>query len=200
MSYSLATLTTALTADEVEAAIYDAVEARGAKTSAWKPGAVVRTIIAGVSIVLAAFSSLIALVAAGGFLELATGDWLTLVARYVFGVERIGATFATGTVTLTNGSGTPYSGGADDLIVQNSTTDAVYRSTGAWSVAAGPGATADVEVKATIRSDGRTIHKRGYETFLFRRVGEAWKVVHTHSSTRSVATVAADEHGDHDHR
>jgi phage-related baseplate assembly protein len=146
MSYSLAELTTPLTADEVEAAIYAALAARGAKTTAWKPGAVVRTIIAGVSIVLAAFSSLAAMVAAGGFLGTAAGDWLTLLARYVFGVERIGGTFATGYVTLTNASATPYSGGADDLIVQNSTTDAAYRSTGAWYVAAG--GTADVEVRA----------------------------------------------------
>jgi len=146
MSYTLAELTEAMTADEVEAAIYAAVEARGAKTTAWKPGAVVRTLIAGVSIVLAAFSELAALVAAGGFLELAEGDWLTLLAEYVFGVERIGATFATGTVTLTNTSATPYSGGADDLIVQNSTTGATYRSTEAWSLDAAEGANDEIDV------------------------------------------------------
>lgn len=146
MSYTLAELTTPMTADEVEEAIYTAIEGRGAKTTAWKPGAVVRTIIAGVSIVVAALSGLVALVASGGFVELAEGDWLTLVARYVFGVERITGTFATGEVTLVNAGATPYSGGADDLIVQNSTTAAVYRSTGAWSVAAY--SSADVEVQA----------------------------------------------------
>lgn len=146
MSYTLEQLTTPLTADEVETAIYNALAARGAKTTAWKPGAVVRTIIAGVAIVLAAFSELAALVAAGGFLDLATEDWLTLVARYVFGVERITGTFATGIVKFTNTSGTPYSGGADDLIVQNSTTEAVYRSTGTWSIP-GTGNTL-IEVKA----------------------------------------------------
>lgn len=45
-------------------------------------------------------------------------------------------------------------------------------------------ALADVEVKATVKKDGKLIHKRGYETFLFRRVDDTWKVVHTHSSTR----------------
>ena len=49
----------------------------------------------------------------------------------------------------------------------------------AWAIA-------DVEVKATIRKDGREIHNRGYETFLFRRMDDEWKVVHTHSSTRPV--------------
>ena len=47
-------------------------------------------------------------------------------------------------------------------------------------------ALADVEVIAVVKSDGRKIHNRGYETFLFRREGNAWKVVHTHSSSRPV--------------
>ena len=49
----------------------------------------------------------------------------------------------------------------------------------AWAVA-------DVEVKATVNRDGRKIHNRGHETFLFRRVEGEWKVVHTHSSSRPV--------------
>lgn len=49
----------------------------------------------------------------------------------------------------------------------------------AWAIA-------DVELTATVRRDGREVHSRGYETFLFRRVGADWKVVHTHSSSRPV--------------
>ncbi len=48
-------------------------------------------------------------------------------------------------------------------------------------------ATADVDVKATIRRDNRQIHNRGYETFIFRRIDGEWKVIHTHSSSRPVA-------------
>jgi len=51
----------------------------------------------------------------------------------------------------------------------------------AWAIA-------DVEVEATVKKGGRIIHNRGYETFLFRRVDGAWKVVHTHSSSRPVPT------------
>ena len=47
-------------------------------------------------------------------------------------------------------------------------------------------ALADVEVKAVVNKDGREIHNRGYETFLFRRTADGWKVIHTHSSTRPV--------------
>ncbi len=49
----------------------------------------------------------------------------------------------------------------------------------AWAIA-------NVVVQATIKKDGRKIHKKGYETFLFRFIDGQWKVVHTHSSTRSV--------------
>jgi len=49
----------------------------------------------------------------------------------------------------------------------------------AWAIA-------DVEVKATVKRDSRVIHNRGHETFLFRKIGTEWKVVHTHSSSRPV--------------
>ena len=57
----------------------------------------------------------------------------------------------------------------------------------AWAVV-------DVEVKALVKKDQRQIHNRGFETFLFRRVGDNWKVVHTHSSSRPVVKEAEHEH------
>ena len=47
----------------------------------------------------------------------------------------------------------------------------------AWAVV-------DVSLNATIKSSAEKIQRKGYETFLFRRVDNRWKVVHTHSSTR----------------
>ena len=88
MSLSLDTLTTPLTVAEIKAAIYDTIASEGVATTGWKPGAVVRTVIAGVAIVLAAMSSLIALVAKSGFLELSEGDWLTIVAEKIYGTTR----------------------------------------------------------------------------------------------------------------
>lgn len=49
----------------------------------------------------------------------------------------------------------------------------------AWAIA-------DVELTAKVRRDNRSLHVRGFETFLFRQVEGDWKVVHTHSSTRPV--------------
>ena len=57
----------------------------------------------------------------------------------------------------------------------------------AWAIA-------NTEIKATVKSDQRKIHNRGYETFLFRRVDGQWKVVHTHSSSRPVVKDSGHDH------
>lgn len=136
-NFSLADLTTPATRAEVQASIYEVLTTLGVNTSSWQEGAVVRSIIVGVSAVLAAFSSLQANVAASGFLDLAEGDWLTLCARYVYGVDRIEATFAAGSVTLTNGGGGIYSADVGDLIVANPTTGKTYRNDASFTLSGG---------------------------------------------------------------
>ena len=42
----------------------------------------------------------------------------------------------------------------------------------------------DTRVKGKVRKSGISIDKTGHETFLFRKVKDEWKVVHTHSSSR----------------
>lgn len=133
---TLEELTTPLTRAEVQASIYSTLTALGVNTTVWKPGSVVRTMIVAVSIVLAAFSKLQTDIAKSGFLELSVGPWLTLVARYVYGVERDLATFATGAVTLDNSGGGVYALDPDDLIFSNPITGKTYRNTAAVSIAA----------------------------------------------------------------
>lgn len=131
MTTTLDELTRALTVDEIKTAIYDVLAGYGVATTGWKPGAVVRTMIAGAAIVLAALSSLIALVARSGFLELSSGPWLTLVARYIYDTERSEGTFASGPVLASNSTGAVYSLDPGDLILSNTTTGATYRNTAA---------------------------------------------------------------------
>ena len=133
---TLAELVTPLTREQVEDSIYAAIAARGTSTTTWKPGGVARTIITAVSIVLAAFSSLQAMIANSGFLDLAEQDWLTLLARYVYGVTRDPGSFATGNITANNTGGGVYSGDAGDLIAVNTTTGKSYRNTAAFSIGA----------------------------------------------------------------
>lgn len=130
MTVSIDDLTTPVTRDEAKASIYDALGTVGVNTTAWRPGAVVRTIIAAVAILFSACTFLIAGIAKSAFLDFAIGVWLTLVARYVYGVERLLATFAKGTLTLTNAGGGIFTLDPGDLIVRNPVTNKTYTNTG----------------------------------------------------------------------
>lgn len=127
--FSLNDLITPVTKDQVQKSIYDVLGITGVNTTSWKTGAVVRTMIAGTSIVIAGFSTLTAQIARSGFLELAEGRWLTLVARHVYAVEREVATFAEGEITLSNTGGGIYTLDPDDLVVSNPDTGKSYRNT-----------------------------------------------------------------------
>jgi phage-related baseplate assembly protein len=131
---TLDSLIVPLTVAEAKAAIYAALAAQGVTTTAWLPGSTARTIIAGLAIVLAAFSRLQSLIAKSGFLAYAEGDWLTLVARLVYGVERDVGTFAAGFITLTNSAGGSFSGDAGDLVFSSSVAKKTYRSTAAYTL------------------------------------------------------------------
>jgi phage-related baseplate assembly protein len=147
-TFTLEQLTTPLTRKEVQASIYSVLATLGVNTASWKPGAVVRTAIVGASVVMAAFSTLMADIARAGFLETSEGPWLTLVARHVYGVERIVATFATGQVTLTNPSGGTFAFDPGDLIVANTVTGVTYRNVAAFTLGAVSSVTADIVATA----------------------------------------------------
>jgi hypothetical protein len=140
-------LTTPLSRQEVQQSIYNVLGTLGVDTTTWKPGAVVRSLIVGVSVVLSGLSQLTVQIARSGFLELSEGDWLTLVAHHVYGVERIQATFATGQITLVNAGGGIYSEAADDLIVSSPSTGKQFRNTAPFSL--GAFATLTIPIRAT---------------------------------------------------
>lgn len=140
--FSLADLTKPATRADVQASIYRVLGTLGVNTTSWASGAVVRTMVVAVSAMLSAFSSLQAQIASSGFLDLAEGDWLTLVARYVYGVERLEATFAAGFVTLVNAGGGIYNVDPGDLIVATTVTGdpksgKTYRNDAAFTLGAG---------------------------------------------------------------
>jgi phage-related baseplate assembly protein len=154
MSFTLNDLITPVSRQDVEASIYDVLAALGVDVGIWKPGSVVRTMIVAFSLVLSSFSQLTAATARSGFLELSEGDWLTLVAHHVYGVDRITATFATGTIRLINSGGGVYSFDAGDVIV--STPDGVhFRNSSAFSLGASGSATATVTVSITAATAGK---------------------------------------------
>ena len=170
MTTNLEALTTPLTVAEIKTAIYDTMAANGVDTTGWKPGAVVRTMVAGVAIVLAAFSALIALLARSGFLSLSEGEWLTLVARYVYDTERITATFATGTVTIDNASGNIYAIDPGDLILLNTATGATYRNTALVNIGSMETGVS-VAVQADIEGSGGTAAAGAIDDFVTTFLG-----------------------------
>ena len=59
----------------------------------------------------------------------------------------------------------------------------------AWAIAT-------TRVKGKVRNSERTFDKSGYQTFLFRKVDNQWKVVHTHSSSRDYKPKQKSQHDD----
>ncbi len=125
-----------MTVDEAREAIYSALAERGVSTTSWKSGAVVRSMVAGLSVVLAALSRMQSQIAKLGFLEHSEGEWLTKVAYYVYGVERDSGSAAAGTFTFDNSSGSVFSGSAGDLIVACSVNGKEYRNTESYTIGA----------------------------------------------------------------
>lgn len=130
-------LVTPLTLDEAKETLYDVLVQLGVPTTGWAVGGVVRTVVAMVAIIAVAASVVIVAIAKGGFRETATGAWQTLHARDTYGVTRIEASFATGTVTLSNVGGGVYNPAAGDVIVQCDSSQKTYRNAEAFSLAAG---------------------------------------------------------------
>jgi phage-related baseplate assembly protein len=83
-----------------------------------------------------------------GFLDWAEGDWLTLLAYELYGVERTEATYASGAVTLSNGGGGYYVIGVGDVTLQNTATGKTYRNTAGGTLNSGPGTTLSLEFTA----------------------------------------------------
>lgn len=137
MPFSIDELVTPLSRAEIQASFYAVYGKLGMRVSSWKPGAVVRTWTWASAVVLSAFSDLAASIAKSGYLEYAEGTWLDLLAWYVYRQTRDQASFATGTVRLTNHGGGEYELDPGDLIVSSPTTNKQYRNTSPVTIAAG---------------------------------------------------------------
>ncbi len=74
----------------------------GFPTTAWESGGAIYTVLKSEALTLSDKAKLVRDIAAGGLLELSEKKWLTLLASNRFQCDRFAATFAAGTVTLTN--------------------------------------------------------------------------------------------------
>lgn len=136
-SFSVDELITPITREEFTASIYDGLAVVGVTTTTWKPGAVTRTLIAILAIILSALSTLIASIARSGYLQLATGLWLRAKAYYDYNEEQQLATFASGVVLVSNSTGGVYELDPYELEVQCTLTGKSFKNTAAIIINAG---------------------------------------------------------------
>jgi len=122
----------------------------GLKTQNWAEGGYTRTLLALFAQLYKTAGDVVRLIAASGFLDTAEGAWLTLLARSVFNVTRIEATFANAAegITLTNGGGGLYTFEPGDLIVAHSSTGKTYRNTSGGTLSPGIGQTLKLDLEA----------------------------------------------------
>lgn len=105
----------------------------------WAEGGFSRTLMALFATLYATASDVVRLLAASAFLETATGAWLKFLAKQVFNVDPIEATFAQAVegITLTNTGGGLFVFDAGDVIVSNGTK--TYKTTSGGTLSPGPG-------------------------------------------------------------
>lgn len=127
---TLAEVTTPVTRQQVQASIYSILGALGVDVTVWLSGSPLRSAIVPFSAMLEAFSKQLADVASSGFLQFATGDWLELVARHVYGVEKLKALFATGNLSINNNGGGLYDFNAGELVFASVITGKEYSNNG----------------------------------------------------------------------
>ena len=147
MTTSYATLTTPVTQAAYLSQILATLAAQGFPVTAWQVGNAGRTLAVADATALADLRAVIADVARGGYLDTATGDWLTLLAAGLFDITRTPAVYAVGSVTLSClPTAGPYSITAGALVVTDGTRR--WRSTNTTTQTLPSNGSLVVEVRA----------------------------------------------------
>lgn len=118
MTFAFSDLITPVTADDVLETLFSIGDSIGLPLRNWQPFGVGREILFTVAQLFADKDQIREFVTKSGFLDFAveqensTGKrnkWLDVLGHSVYGVDRVEATFATTTLTLTNSTGSPIS-------------------------------------------------------------------------------------------
>ncbi len=139
-------LFTPLTAAEWRAKLVTELLVLQVPADKWRAGGVASTMLTACSIILELLCGALVTIIQGFFLPKATGLGLRLLAYYVYGVTVTEATFATGSVTLTNTGGGAYSKAIGEYTALNPSNGQTYTNTASFSVGAVGSLTAVVSV------------------------------------------------------
>ena len=153
---TLQQLFTPLTADQVFASTLQIASEVQLPVTAWQPLSCGREVLFVTSQLASNFTvGAFAGSAAGGLLDYATGDWLTLLAISNFGVTRIPATFGSTTLTLTNVAAVDYPFNAGDFVAVNSVTGFTYTNAEDFTLLAGsPSSPTVIEIVIVAQTAG----------------------------------------------
>lgn len=135
---------------ETESAIYSRALAIatsiGLPVTSWHAGDPTRSLYHLLAKTLASAEGIVAKYIAAGFLDYATGEWLTLLAKQVYDVDRVESTYATCTCTLTNSGGGVYEFEPGDITAKNTDGKTFHNTTG--GALSGVGATLSLQFEA----------------------------------------------------
>lgn len=162
-------------------------EGMGLTPSLWPPNDPTRSLYHFAATVLALVEPLAAAFVASGFLEHASGDWLTVMAEQVYGVTRAPASYASGSVTITCTGAAYYDIEVGDIVVRSSATGKTYtNTTGGTFVAPG---SISLDFTADEIGEGSAAAATTIDTMITR-------LVETTSCSNASAFVAVDEESD----
>lgn len=118
--------------EETEASVFAklaaALHAVGIDTESWQSGDPTLSLLHAFAKYTASKEAAAVLAVKSGFLDLATGDGLTLTAKQLFDVDRVPATYASCTVRLTNTGNAPSTIDPEDFTFLASSTQKTYRN------------------------------------------------------------------------
>lgn len=145
--FSLAQLLITETQSAIYARAIEIAAAVGLPVTSWQAGDPTRSLYHLLSKTLSVAEEIVYKYSAAGFLDYATGDWLTLLAKQVYYVERVEYTYASCLCTLTNSSGGVYVFDPGDITAKNSASGKTYHNTTSGTLS-GVGSTLSLQFEA----------------------------------------------------
>lgn len=188
MTVSLASLLVQETKEAILATALGIASAVGVPVTSWQPGDPTRSLFLVEADNLSSLESIVAGFISSGFLDYASGDWLTIGAKQRYNVDRTLATYATTTETLTNTGGGIFVIEPLDLTFKNSVTGKTYHNTTGGTLASGPGTTLDLDLEADDPGSDGSAAAGEIDTLVTTLLGV--------TCTNATAAVGIDEEGD----
>lgn len=147
MTVTLQSLLTITPYEQFYQKALDVAEAVGLPVTSWRDGDPTKTFFAYLAEALSTLEPVVQRFVTSGFLDYAEEDWLTVLAKQVYGVDRQEATYAAGTLTLENTGGGQYTFDPGELTFKSTVTGRTYHNSNATFVASGPGTFADPPIE-----------------------------------------------------